>query len=401
VERSAFPGIFLKIGGNQPDQIHHFSRKIMKIGLHKQNYGYSYVVYGGKPAINGYSFVPSTNLWFPGLPKYLAWVRMFSPVHRVDVYHSYNYIVCNNRPWIISFESWLPRFFGSKQNEKAWIWGLEKLAGDNCKKILPISYAAENFFFNILDYLGYPKQVFKDKTLVVMPGMVDEIKPREFDFEKDKKYKFLFVGNDIVRKGGRPLIRVFKELAKSYNIELTIVSSFNKDIVTRNDDYDLDKFENEVSGLKYVNILKNVPHHDLLNIIYPAHDVFVLPTLQDSFGFVLVEAMGKGLPIISTNQFDIPEKVSHDHNGYLINIPIDKNRRSKFLSIQSYKEKAETVYNVEKIIEKQLIEYMAKLLNNPEKIMTFGKNSQAVAKEKYSIENRNNAFNRIYESVLG
>ena len=36
-----------------------------------------------------------------------------------------------------------------------------------------------------------------------------------------------------------------------------------------------------------------------------ACDLFVLPTMQENFGLVLVEAMGAGLPLITTSQVDI------------------------------------------------------------------------------------------------
>ncbi|MEO0587679.1 MAG: glycosyltransferase, partial [Planctomycetota bacterium] len=39
--------------------------------------------------------------------------------------------------------------------------------------------------------------------------------------------------------------------------------------------------------------------------LYRAADVFVLPTQQENFGLVLVEAMGSGLPVLTTTGVDI------------------------------------------------------------------------------------------------
>lgn len=47
-------------------------------------------------------------------------------------------------------------------------------------------------------------------------------------------------------------------------------------------------------------------------------DLFVLPTLGEGFGLVLLEAMAHRLPIISTNTMAIPEIVAHGETGLLV-----------------------------------------------------------------------------------
>jgi glycosyltransferase involved in cell wall biosynthesis len=43
-----------------------------------------------------------------------------------------------------------------------------------------------------------------------------------------------------------------------------------------------------------------------LRRLYAAHDVLVLPSLADSFGFVALEAMACGLPVIVTENCGVP-----------------------------------------------------------------------------------------------
>jgi glycosyltransferase involved in cell wall biosynthesis len=53
----------------------------------------------------------------------------------------------------------------------------------------------------------------------------------------------------------------------------------------------------------------------------PAHhraEVFVQPTLEDGFGFAVVEAMACGLPVIITDQCGAAEWVSHRETGWII-----------------------------------------------------------------------------------
>jgi len=49
-----------------------------------------------------------------------------------------------------------------------------------------------------------------------------------------------------------------------------------------------------------------------------ASDIFVLPSLSESFGIVNIEAMASGLPIIATKVGGIPEIIKDGENGFLV-----------------------------------------------------------------------------------
>jgi glycosyltransferase involved in cell wall biosynthesis len=48
-------------------------------------------------------------------------------------------------------------------------------------------------------------------------------------------------------------------------------------------------------------------------------DIFIFPTNRDTFGLVLLHAMAESKPVISTIEGNIPEIITHNKNGYLIN----------------------------------------------------------------------------------
>jgi len=47
-------------------------------------------------------------------------------------------------------------------------------------------------------------------------------------------------------------------------------------------------------------------------------DIFLLPSLWEGFGLVLLEAMSRRIPIVASNVSAIPEVVSHGETGYLV-----------------------------------------------------------------------------------
>lgn len=52
--------------------------------------------------------------------------------------------------------------------------------------------------------------------------------------------------------------------------------------------------------------------------VYGGSDVFALPSENETFGQVFIEAMSCGLPVIGTKVGGIPEIISDSYNGYLI-----------------------------------------------------------------------------------
>ncbi len=51
--------------------------------------------------------------------------------------------------------------------------------------------------------------------------------------------------------------------------------------------------------------------------LYSAADVFVLPSLQESLGYTVMEAMACGTPAVAFDQGGVPDLIDHRLNGYL------------------------------------------------------------------------------------
>ena len=105
--------------------------------------------------------------------------------------------------------------------------------------------------------------------------------------------------------------------------------------------------------------------------IISVYDVFVLPSLNEGMGRVLVEAMAFGKPIVASNIGGIPDLVTHGKNGFLVP-PKNPRELAKYIQILlDDEEKRETMGRAgkemamnfsEEIMVKRIIKLYKKLL---------------------------------------
>ena len=112
--------------------------------------------------------------------------------------------------------------------------------------------------------------------------------------------KILFIGGDLQRKGGDVLLRWFKENKKS-NWHLTLVTKV------------------PIEPCPQVTVETNIDYGHAKHVeLFRSHDIFVMPTLCDSYPAVLGEAACSGLAILTTKYaLGAPEVVKDGINGYI------------------------------------------------------------------------------------
>lgn len=115
--------------------------------------------------------------------------------------------------------------------------------------------------------------------------------------------RYLLVGKDFERKGGRYLLQAFKIVRRALpDAELILVGP---------------SLPIEQPGVKCVGYLSKSNPADMsrLNECFCSATAMVLPSIYEPFGISLLEGMAYGLPCIAVNRCAMPEIVRHGETG--------------------------------------------------------------------------------------
>lgn len=257
-----------------------------------------------------------TNLWYHN-----TFDDRFS-FGKVDLYHFFNGVNLGSKPWVSSFETFLPRYGGDKKHTGL---ALEKIAGPACKKIIPLSDFNHQFYLKFLAS-GYQEFIpeIKNKIEVILPPQ-----PMKVDsFNKninERVFKVLLVGHYFFSKGGREVFRAVERLHREgCPIEFTVVSKVLADsLITFTGKEDEEKWKKKLNEAPFCRYFPIKDNAEVFEIMKNNH-VLLIPSTQETFGYVVLEAQACATPVITTSIRAFPE-INNNQCGFVIDIPQDAN----------------------------------------------------------------------------
>lgn len=126
--------------------------------------------------------------------------------------------------------------------------------------------------------------------------------------------------NILREKGVINLIQAFSKLSPRYP-HLKLLIAIGKPREDLQHEFKI-AYENLQGYVKLHNVEANTILHlfkmDEMPIVYRGSDIFALPSENETFGQVFIEAMSCGLPVIGTKVGGIPEIISDSYNGFLV-----------------------------------------------------------------------------------
>lgn len=200
---------------------------------------------------------------------------------------------------------------------------------------------------SLIEQYGRPSE----KIVLAYAGSNALVSPVKTENSDYRQPVILFVGLDWKRKGGPDLVEAFKRVLELCPKARLILVGATPDVQIPN-----------------CELVGKVPPEQL-DSYYQKASVFCLPTHQEPFGIVFIEAMASHLPIVATRVGAIPDFVEEGKNGFLVEAGDVAGIASALL----------------------------RLLQDPNLCRTFGEHSFRITQDRYSW---NAVGARFQESIL-
>ncbi|MBB4952690.1 glycosyltransferase involved in cell wall biosynthesis [Agrobacterium vitis] len=243
------------------------------------------------------------------------------PLRKFDIVHAFNRIPLGVTPFVMSFESHMPRGFGIEQSA-LYKFMMGQLLSERCVGIGAISEHARRIFLK--SHRDHPQfDQLKRKLFLRYPNMI--IEDRADTYSEDAQYpiRVVFVGNHFARKGGCVGVRMAElALEQGIPLEVDIISTVEVGSASWTDPLQPGYFDRyrKLLSLPNVRHLQNIPNAQVLEILRNAH-FSLLTTFCDTFGYSVIESEANYVPVIGTAQGALPEFIKHQKNGILL--PMD------------------------------------------------------------------------------
>jgi L-malate glycosyltransferase len=197
----------------------------------------------------------------------------------------------------------LPLSFISKNLYYADAITIGQLSLKQAKKIIALTTAIKNhlLFFGAANY-----------KIQIIPNAVDttRFRPSEQNLLKDKwnlsSPIVLYVGRFSTVKGIKTLLKAFPTVIEAFpEVKLMLVGGGPLEP-------EIKEYEKHFSG--HIYSLPFIPN-DVMPNIYPGCDIVVLPSLEERFGNVALEAMACGKPVVGSGIGGMLDTIVHEQTG--------------------------------------------------------------------------------------
>lgn len=171
-----------------------------------------------------------------------------------------------------------------------------------------------------------------------------------------------FVGRLSIQKGINYMLDAFRLVTEKFkDVHLVIAGTGELENMIK----EFTRKFNLENKIHLLGFRKDIP--DLMK----SFDIFILPSIWEGFGLVLIEAMAAGKSVVATNTSSIPEIVKDGRNGILVP-----------------PENAIAISDA-----------LIKLISDRELRLKFGKAGQEIVKQKFTTERMINDYEKIFYKI--
>lgn len=301
-------------------------------------------------------------------------------INNVDLLHVFNYVPITNKNWVSTFESNIPvtdltvgraweQNINKRIDDKISTKLLERCSKDNCKGLIALSKSAYKIQIGTIDHSNLDdetKKKIKDKVYIVHPPqelIISEENLHKKIRNKKKYVRFIIIGHDFFRKGGKQIISVLEKLYElGYSFELTIISKLVfGDYASLTDKSDFECIMKKIRNNSWINYYSQLDNESVLKEAMNA-DVGLLPSIAETYGYSVLELMACGCPVVTTNIRAFNE-INNESRGWLCDLNPNEYGERMYANLSN--EEKKEILNT---LEKNLYNILKDILNNPDQI---------------------------------
>ncbi|MBN1658377.1 MAG: glycosyltransferase [Anaerolineae bacterium] len=222
---------------------------------------------------------------------------------------------------------------GERDGDSRLLGEMERVLLDRAVHLLPNTLVTLDTAVRV-----YGLQAVEERCTVIPYGIVpvadDLVQP--FDLERqDQERTVLYVGRLEKRKGVRELFEAIPRVLEQVPAARFIVAGadnsqhdgFRAQTGLDYPTYFCQRYRNVVSRVEF----KGFMDEETLQGLYRTCDLFVAPSLFESFGLIYLEAMNYGKPVIGCRSGGVPEVVEDGVTGVLVE-PADPNALARAIT---------------------------------------------------------------------
>ena len=220
----------------------------------------------------------------------------------------------------------MARIISPRSRRVLFVYGNEVWGAPAGVKISSLDrWAVRHFIDKVISISVFTKENMKrafaltDEIFSILPCAVDVdlscVPPEPVAASSGSAYRLL----TVARLGYDDRYKGLDNVIRSLPMVLSVFSGVRYDIV--GDGILKQEFQRLVDQLgvaEHVHFLGRLDEKQLETAYQTCH-LFVMPSKQEGFGIVFLEAWKHGLPVIAGNQDASPEVVTHGENGLIVN----------------------------------------------------------------------------------
>ncbi len=140
-----------------------------------------------------------------------------------------------------------------------------------------------------------------DRTVTVLPAI--RAAAQRPSTREPGPLRVLFIGTAFLAKGGVEAVRAIQRVRATHEVVLDMVSDVGG------------QWRRTLEEADGVTLHSWPAGADVVRALFERSDVLLFPSHMDTLGFVMLEAMAHGMPVLGAHHFAVPEIVEHDVSG--------------------------------------------------------------------------------------